>query len=336
MESKQTKHLLSICIVSYNVKDYLAKCLKSIYTHLNQINFEVIVVDNNSLDHTQEMIANEFPQITLICNKDNKGFAVANNIAIKKATGSYILLLNPDTIVCNNSIEELIKYLKNNPDCAITGPKLLNEDASIQNGVRQFPSLVTTIARNSWLKHLSYFKHKIDQAHMRHFDLNKSSFVDQVSGAALLFSRNTFNKLGFLDERFFIFFEEVDYCKRAHNLGLNVFYNADSQIYHLGGKSRKQINFNIKLIHLESQLKYLKKHNTKTAYSLFIIFFKINYLITLFTEFIIDIILISVLFLLSLLIKTNPIIKKLQYRQSKFHFRSFFITKKLFKFIFIM
>jgi len=131
---------ISICIVSYNVRKHLKKCLESIYTHVDNNQIEVLVVDNCSSDSSNEMIENDFPDVKLFPMTENLGFAAGANIALKAAVGKFLFLLNPDTLISKDTLTTLIKYLEENPQCGIVGPQLRNEDASLQNGLRRFPT----------------------------------------------------------------------------------------------------------------------------------------------------------------------------------------------------
>lgn len=327
---------LSICIVNYNVCNFLKICLESLYSYkLEKLAFEVIIVDNASKDDSAQMVRNEFPQARLTVLDRNAGFAAANNVALRQAKGDFLFLLNPDTKICEKSLHILVEYLTNNPECGIAGPRLLNEDGSIQNGLRRFPTCNVILFRNTPLKNLSYFKRRIDEYHMRNFDLKKSAYVDQVSGAAMMFSRNVFDKIGYLDERFYIYFEEVDFCRRAHDLGLKVRYVAEASIFHFGGKSAVQLNSKIKYIHMESQIKYLRKHMLFFKFCVFIVTFKIFYLTNLFFELLVDTVFLPFLKLFSLI---NPSIKdsrKYASRLNKSHYRYYFISNKIIQFLFL-
>lgn len=329
------KKLLSICIVTYNVEKYVDKCLSSLISYSSHdLDLEILVIDNHSGDHTITMIREKYPQIDLLASEENLGFSAANNVLLKKCKGDYILLLNPDTIVENGSLDMMVNYLEKHPDCGILGPKLLNEDLSLQNGLRKFPNPWISFIKNSPLKHLKVFKRYVDQGHMRHYDLNQSGIVDQVSGAAFMFSRAVFNRLGPLDSQFFIYFEEVDYCKRAYLDGFHVYYLAETQIIHFGGKSAKSANIKMMYIYLHSQLKYYKKHLAPVPYFFFITAFKIMYLSTLLAESLADFLFIP-LTKAFLKHKPNPKIQlKLEKRISKSKFREMFIKEKLSEFIF--
>ena len=244
---------LSIIIVSWNVKGLLNKCLNSLYTYTNNLDFEVFVVDNNSQDQSAQMVEKEFSQVKLIKNSDNLGFAKANNQAIKQARGKYILLLNPDTEFFNNAAQNMIKFMKQNSEADIAGCKILNPDKTSQASVRRFPTVYSSLIQLFKLHHL-FSAQKILKKYLAvDFDYEKTQLVDQVMGAFFIFKK----ELGLLDENFFIWLEEVDMCKRAKK----VYYTPDVQIIHHGAGSFKQVKTSKKQKYFyKSLFYYFKKH----------------------------------------------------------------------------
>jgi GT2 family glycosyltransferase len=248
---------LSIIIVSWKVKDLLKNCLTSIFKETAKIKFEVIVIDNGSVDETVEMVAGDFPQVKIISNLRNRGFAKANNQGIKQAQGRYILLLNPDTIIINQALDKIVEFMDKHQQAGIIGCKLLNPDYSTQPSVRKFPVFVDHLIMMFKLHHLFTLKRYL----ITDFDYNKESEVEQVMGAFFLINKEVIKKIGLLDEGYYIWFEEVDYCFRAKQAGFSVIYTPMSQIIHLGGQSflkalkiKNQWNFCI------SRLRYIYKN----------------------------------------------------------------------------
>ncbi len=255
------KPKLSIIIVSWNVKNFLSKCLYSLYEYRKNLNIEVIVVDNNSTDGSVEIIRNKFPDSKIIANKKNLGFAKANNQGIAVSNADLILLLNPDTEIMEGTLQKMVEFMQKNEKAGIAGCKHLNPDFTFQPSVRRFPNfliilmLITKIAKifpNNRL-FLSYLAKDIDNS--------KNQQVDQVAGSFFLIKKKLIDQIENFDEKFFIWFEEVDMCKRAKNAGWQVWYVAQAQMIHHGGQSfkqqlliRNQKNF------LKSALYYLKKH----------------------------------------------------------------------------
>ncbi|MFA5133266.1 MAG: glycosyltransferase family 2 protein [Patescibacteria group bacterium] len=232
---------LSIVIVSWNTKQLLDDCLASIFKETKEINFEVFVVDNKSSDGSAAMVKDKYPKVNLIENKINAGFAAANNQAIRQASGRYILALNPDTVVLKNALDGAVKILDKRPEVAILGPKTLNSDGSQQKTVWADPSLAAQIFLLTKLKHLFPKLKTIKKYYRFSFDYNKESYVEQVQGSFLLIRREFLEKRGLFDEKFFIWFEEVDLCLRARKAGYKILYSPETQIIHYGGESFKQV-----------------------------------------------------------------------------------------------
>ncbi len=265
---------LSIIIVTWNVKGLLAGCLDSIYRHLppQGITFEVWVVDNASVDNTVEMVRRDYPQVKLIANRDNLGFARANNQAIRRAAGRYIFLLNPDTKLIDGSLARLIKFADRQAEPCLVGPKLLYPDGSLQPSVRRFPRLLDQAL--ILLKLHNFFPRcrPLRRYYMADFDYRTIAEVDQLMGAAILIPQKIFRRLGLLDERFWLLFEEVDFCQRVRAAGYKIYFNPQAAIIHYKGQSfkrrgtlLKQMNFNHNLF------LYFKKHHP--FYQLLILWF---------------------------------------------------------------
>lgn len=231
---------LSIIIVSWNTCELLKKCLNSIYQNEAGLILEVYVVDNNSSDKTVEMIRAEFKEVELIVNNKNQGFAYANNQALNLVRGEYILLLNPDTEILSNSLPRAVKFMSDNSNCGAMGAKLLWPDKSTQPSVRRFPTLWPIFLM--FIKAPKLFKKikSIERYLCLDFDYSKMQTVDQIMGAFMLIPKKVFDKVGLLDERFFVWFEEVDLCHRIQNVGFKILYNPEVEIIHYGGRSFAQ------------------------------------------------------------------------------------------------
>ena len=263
---------LSIIIVSWNTCELTLKCVKSVFKYLENINFNIYIVDNNSSDNTVvELEKLNYKNLYIIKNKNNLGFAKANNQAIKQATGDFILLLKPDTEFIDDSIIKLIDFAETDSKIGIVGPKLLNPDKTLQRSCRRFPELIDQIFIQ--LKFYNFFPNKISvikKYFMLDFDHNEIREVDQIMGAAMLIKRQVFDNIGFLDEKFWLVFEEVDFCKRAKDAGWKIYFNPDCQIIHHKEQSFKQINNFKKQINFNKSLYYyFKKH--RPFYELFIL-----------------------------------------------------------------
>ena len=255
---------LSIIIVNWKVKDLLKKCLQSIFEQTKNISFEVFVVDNASSDGSVEMVREKFPQVDLIASSENLGFAKGNNLAIKKSRGRYILLLNPDTEILDNALEKMVRFMDAHLDCGISGCNLLNPDLSLQPSVRAFPNLASQAFILLKIHHLLPHTKTIYKYLVQNFDYEKTQEVEQVMGAFMMIRREVVDKIGLLDENFWIWFEEVDFCKRAKSAGWEILYTPEAKIIHHFGQSfkqamgvKKQKDFNRSLSY------YFKKHETR-------------------------------------------------------------------------
>jgi len=265
---------LSVIIVSWNVRDDLVRCLRSIEENHPLAPYEVIVVDNASEDGTVECIRREFPTVTVIENEQNRGFAAANNQGIQKAGGQYILLLNPDTIVHKSSLDTLIGFMENNPDIGACGPKLLNTDGTTQPSVRRFPTFRGALYRHSVFRLTGIFLSQYRKWLMKDFGYDRRADVEQLMGAALMVRRSVIEQVGVLDERFFMYFEEVDLCYRIKQAGWRVVFVPDAEITHLGGQSARQMPARNRLMMLESMFAFFRKHRGRFETAMFSIVFK--------------------------------------------------------------
>lgn len=219
---------VSFIIVSWNVKNDLYNCLKSIFNNKLQFPFEVIVVDNASTDGTAPFITANFPEVIFISNNQNRGFAAANNQGIKKAAGDFIFLLNPDTIISSGQTEILVNYLKQHCDIGAVGPLLLNIDGSSQESVRRFPTFRGALYRHTVLRYFRLFKGDYRKWIIKGFDYKKQIDVEQLMGAAILIRREVLEKIGTFDERYFMYYEEVDLCYRIKQAGWRIVFFAPS------------------------------------------------------------------------------------------------------------
>lgn len=219
---------LSIIIVSYNSKDYLINCLKSI-----NYDAEIIVVDNASSDRTVEEINKLFPGIKIIENYNNIGFAAANNQGIKQAKGRYILLLNPDTKILDDALSKMISWMDSHAKAAVSTCRLLNDDNSFQPTGGYFPTLPSLFFWQFFLDDIL----PLNSYHPKPSFYQKERELDWVTGAFFLFRREIIGNAGLLDEKFFMYAEELEYCFRIKKAGFRVFFTPIASITHYGFKS---------------------------------------------------------------------------------------------------
>lgn len=255
---------LSIIIVNWNVKELLRKCLESVYGGAKNASFglEVIVVDNASTDGSAEMVKRKFPQTALIANKTNQGFAKANNQGISLSKGDFILLLNPDTVILDNALGKSVEFMKKNKDCGVMGCKILNPDKTLQPSVRRFPKFLPIFLIFLKLPKILPNLKAINNYLATDFDYAKTQTANQVMGAFMMIRKEVFERAGLLDEKFFIWFEEVDFCKRVWENGYKVYYTPQAEIIHYGGQSFDQQKVIKKqLIFFKSAWRYFLKHH---------------------------------------------------------------------------
>ncbi len=265
---------LSIVIVSWKVKKDLVQCLDSLYANPPACSFEVIVIDNASGDGTVEIIKSNFGEVVVVVNSQNRGFAAANNQGIEKARGEYIFLLNPDTIIPLNSLDVLVKFMDDNSDVGGCGTQLLNKDGTIQPSARSFPTFRGALYRHTIFRYLRIFKNEYKKWLMKGFDHRTQTDVGQVMGAALMVRRSVIDRIGVMDEWFFMYYEEVDLCYRIKQAGWRVVFVPQATITHLGGRSSEQIPVEKQIMAMTSLLKFFRKHRGKGVTAAFSCVFK--------------------------------------------------------------
>jgi GT2 family glycosyltransferase len=222
---------LSIIIVNWNTKDLLIQCLESVYQTIKKIEMEVFVVDNGSTDGSVFAARERFPEVKFIQNQMNLGFARANNQAFSLSKGRYLLLLNPDTQVKEGGIEKLISFMYAHSEAGVAGAQLLNLDGSKQNSIANFPSLATELVNKSLLRRL--FPKRFPG---KERDYAAPLEVDSVIGACMIVRREAIEPVGLLDEDYFLFLEETDWCFRIKRAGWKIYHVPQAEIYHFQGK----------------------------------------------------------------------------------------------------
>ncbi|MES2733376.1 MAG: glycosyltransferase family 2 protein [Bacteroidota bacterium] len=260
---------LSIIIVSWNTKQLLRNCLNSIYAQTKRHPFEVIVVDNQSPDESAEMVRNEFKQVRLIANSMNRGFAAANNQGLAVANGNYFLLLNPDTLVLDGAIDSLLDYAlqasAGRMRLGILTCKLLNGDFSLQQSVNRFFSFTRSVYENRFFTEVS---EKLSDRYKNLFKYNHDTegTIEWAYGAVMLFSRHLVETIGVLDERFYIYAEEMDYFMRARKAGFTSIFLPNVRIVHLGQSSSRQKRASMFIENYRSFYLFLLKHYGNLPY----------------------------------------------------------------------
>jgi GT2 family glycosyltransferase len=237
-----TEIVLSICIVTYQTRSYLQACLRSIYQHPPDGNYEIIVVDNHSDDGTVEMLNDEFPEVGVIENAGNLGFTAPMNQALRKGEGKYLLQLNPDTLVHPQAFNSLIDFMESQPEVGICGPKVLNTDGTLQKPCRRGESRPWAVF-TYFLGLSSLFpKSKLFGEYLMNYkDEDETHEVAGVSGSCMLIRREVINQIGYLDERFFAYQEDADYCFQARRSGWKICYVPTARITHYGGQGGSRV-----------------------------------------------------------------------------------------------
>jgi hypothetical protein len=260
---------LSIIIVSWNCRDELAACLVSIAPERHGVALETVVVDNASRDGAAEMVREKFPGVALIANVVNRGFAAANNQGIAATGGRNVLLLNPDTVVHDRALETFVRTLDGDGAIGACGAKLLNADGTVQTSVRTFPSFAALFYQYTPLRMFGVGKRAYRRYKSRDFGFDRPADVDSLMGAALCVPRRVLDQLGGLDERFFVYFEEVDLCRRIRDAGLRNRFVPEAVVTHLGGVSAGGQSA-ASLFLCRSMFRYLRKHESaaKLAFGL--------------------------------------------------------------------
>ncbi len=259
---------VSIVIVSWNSEDWLRKCLASIFKQTSEITFEVIVIDNASSDQSVKVAMNEFANVKVIENTLNKGWATGVNQGIEVSQGKYICVLNPDTQFVDRTLEQLVAFLEEYPRVGVVGPHLINTDESTQRSIRRRPRLRDQL-RIILKLHLLFPDSKAMQSYLwRDFNYQSTQEVEQIMGACMLVRKEVFEQVGIFDETFFLWFDEVDFCRRVYERSsYKIYYNAHSHLIHAGGDSFDKLrSMKKQRIYLKSLRYYFKKHKHWWSY----------------------------------------------------------------------
>ena len=251
---------LSIVIVSHNHAAYLDTCLSALAPDQHSLTLEVFVVDNVSTDDTAEIVC-RYNWAQLITNAQRQGFAANNNRAIRRCRGWYVLLLNPDTAVQPGTLETLAAYMDANPRVGICGPQLIFPDGQVQPSCRRFPTLASVIARRTPLRRWLWDSSLNARHLMADFDHSQTGPVDWMLGACLMTRREFLQTVGLIDESFFLYVEDIDWCYRAWQAEWQVVYVAEARLmhHHLAESDRKLLS-RYSWYHLQSMWRYYRKH----------------------------------------------------------------------------
>ncbi len=246
---------LSIIIVNWNTRNLLIQCLNSIYQTVRTVEMEVWVVDNGSKDGSGAAAAERFPETKFVQNKMNFGFARANNQVLNMAAGRYLLLLNPDTEVSKGAVEKLISFMDTHPEAGGAGVQLINSDGSKQNSIANFPSLASELLNKNLLRWL--FPKRFPGKERNY---SEPIEVDSVIGACMMVRREALDQVGFLDEDYFLFLEETDWCYRMKRAGWKIYHVPQAEVYHFQGKSAETERKRAKVEYYRSRYHFFRKN----------------------------------------------------------------------------
>ncbi|HWP83085.1 MAG TPA: glycosyltransferase [Bacteroidota bacterium] len=257
---------LSVIIVNYNVREFLHHALVSLKKAMRGIRAEVLVVDNASDDGSVQMLQKDFPWVRLIINKSNEGFARANNRALRRARGKYLLLINPDTVVQEDTLKVMLRFFEENPDVGLAGCKILNPDGTFQLACRRsFPTPWVAFTRLTGLSKLFPKTRLLGRYNLTYLSPDETYEIDAVSGSFMMTRRKVYNEVGGLDERFFMYGEDLDWCYRIQKAGWKIYYVHSTQIIHYKGESTRRSSIDeIKMFYEAMQL-FVRKHLTRSV-----------------------------------------------------------------------
>ena len=252
---------LSVVVVNYNVRDFLAQTLRTVRAATAALDAEVWVVDNASTDGSVEMVRRDFPEVRLVASGTNLGFAKANNLALAQCAGEFIALVNPDTLIRDDTFTVCLDYLASRPDAGMVGCKILNPDGTLQLACRRsFPTPGVALAKVLGLSALFPRSRRFGRYNLTFLDPDQEAEVEAISGSFMVFRRSILDEVGPLDERFFMYGEDLDFCYRIHQAGWKIVYLPSTEIIHYKGQSTLQRGFRSLLTFYEAMGLFVEKH----------------------------------------------------------------------------
>jgi len=257
---------VSIILVTYNSEKYISNCLNSLIKAIQNLEHEIFIVDNESIDQTKRLIKECGNSAVLIENSENSGFAKAVNVGLRKSSGEFILLINPDIIVNSDSLLPLVDFMRRNPKIGVCGGRLENEDGSLQYSKGSFPSLSSTIFR-------MFLPRPMRKYHL--WGYNKGGKCDWVTGSFMLTRKCIMEELGGLDEKYFVYYEDVDYCLRTQKGGWLTYYFPEITASHLNPHARTKRNTDIEKEIQRSRLAFFKKNKSVISYYILLLLTKL-------------------------------------------------------------
>lgn len=250
----------SVIIINWNTRDLVLQCIDSIYKTIKNLSFEIWVVDNGSSDGSVDAVKKKFSQVMITENKENLGFAKANNLALRKMNGRYAVLLNSDAKLTDGAVETIISFMYKNNEIGICGGQLLNANGSKQNSIANIPNLATELLNKSLLRRLFPKKYP-----GKEHNFKEPIEVESIVGACMVVRKDAIDDVGLMDEDYFFFLEETDWCLNMRKKGWKIFYHPEAKIYHIQGQSAKKVNIGARIEYWRSRYLFFQKH-----YGLFI------------------------------------------------------------------
>jgi GT2 family glycosyltransferase len=269
---------LSVIIINWNTRDLLCQCLEAVKTHADDLRLQIIVVDNHSSDRSPEMVEQDFPDVLLIKNKENKGYGRAGNQGLKAAKGKYVLILNSDVKVNPHCLNEMFRFMESHPDVGASSCRLTFPDGSLQHSCRKFPDFKTYLLMLLGIRFLFPRMKLFREYLMLDWDHSDIREVNQIMGSFLFLRRDVLNQVGGFDEQFWMYFEEVDLCLRIHKAGWKIMHDPHASAVHFLSKSSEQWG-EIKKIkeYQKSLLKYFKKNKNPYEYAVLLAVNRVKY-----------------------------------------------------------
>jgi len=268
---------VSVIIVSYNNSKLLRDCLQSVIDNTKGVSYEIIVIDNNSTDGSQDMLRELYPDVTLLCNEENIGFSRANNQGYKRSSGKYLLFLNSDTLILGDAVEKMTMYIRENPEVGILGPKILDSHHQPHRSYMRYLDAKKLFFGS---KRIRFFidveKYRL---HFPAYDYNSIQNVPWLSGACLMITKKVFEEAGLFDEHYFLYLEDMDLCMQVNRLGYGVVYYPLVEIIHMFGGSSNQHPDRLHKLYDKSMAYYFHKNMSGLQYSFALLY------ICLFSDF---------------------------------------------------
>jgi GT2 family glycosyltransferase len=252
---------VSVIIVSWNTQELVLQCLKSLESVRTQLSVEIILVDNASADHTVELVREQFPHVRVAQNATNLGFAKANNIGIEISSGEYLALINSDVVVPDGCLEKMVDYMKQHSDIGMLGPKMILRDGSVGPSCYRFPTVWNWFCNALGLNSVFYGSKSLSDSTMTNFKYDKIQEVDVLTGWFWMVRRRAVDQIGVLDDRFFMYGEDLDWPKRFHDGGWTVVFFPEAEAIHHCGASSAQAPTRFYVEMNRANLQYFRKHH---------------------------------------------------------------------------